>query len=28
MKFHLRAAFKKLGVTDRAEAVMAAIRRG
>ncbi len=28
VKFHLRAAFDKLGVTSRAEAVMAAIRRG
>jgi DNA-binding CsgD family transcriptional regulator len=28
VKFHLAAAFKKLGVTSRAEAVMAAIRRG
>jgi DNA-binding NarL/FixJ family response regulator len=28
VKFHLQAAFEKLGVTTRAEAVMAAIRRG
>ncbi len=28
VKFHLQAAFEKLGVTSRAEAVMAAIRRG
>jgi DNA-binding CsgD family transcriptional regulator len=28
VKFHLQAAFAKLGVTTRAEAVMAAIRRG
>jgi DNA-binding CsgD family transcriptional regulator len=28
VKFHLRAAFEKLGVTSRAEALMAAIRRG
>ncbi len=28
VKFHLRAAFEKLRVTSRAEAVMAAIRRG
>jgi DNA-binding NarL/FixJ family response regulator len=28
VKFHLQAAFDKLGVTSRAEAVMAAIRRG
>ncbi len=28
VKFHLHAAFEKLGVTTRAEAVMAAIRRG
>jgi DNA-binding CsgD family transcriptional regulator len=28
VKFHLRASFEKLGVTSRAEAVMAAIRRG
>jgi len=28
VKFHLQAAFDKLGVTTRAEAVMAAIRRG
>jgi len=28
VKFHLQAAFEKLGVTSRAEAVLAAIRRG
>jgi LuxR family maltose regulon positive regulatory protein len=28
VKFHLHAAFEKLGVTTRAEAVMTAIRRG
>jgi DNA-binding CsgD family transcriptional regulator len=28
VKFHMHAAFEKLGVTSRAEAVMAAIRRG
>ncbi len=28
VKFHLQAAFEKLGVATRAEAVMAAIRRG
>jgi DNA-binding CsgD family transcriptional regulator len=28
VKFHLRAAFEKLGVRSRAEALMAAIRRG
>ncbi len=28
VKFHLHAAFQKLGVTTRAEAVMTAIRRG
>ena len=28
VKFHLQASFEKLGVTTRAEAVMAAIRRG
>jgi DNA-binding NarL/FixJ family response regulator len=28
VKFHLQAAFDKLGVTSRAEAVMTAIRRG
>ena len=28
VKFHLQAVFDKLGVTSRAEAVMAAIRRG
>jgi DNA-binding NarL/FixJ family response regulator len=28
VKFHLQVAFEKLGVTSRAEAVMAAIRRG
>jgi DNA-binding NarL/FixJ family response regulator len=28
VKFHLHAVFEKLGVTSRAEAVMAAIRRG
>jgi DNA-binding NarL/FixJ family response regulator len=28
VKFHMQAAFNKLGVTSRAEAVMAAIRRG
>jgi DNA-binding NarL/FixJ family response regulator len=28
VKFHLQAAFEKLGVTTRAEAVMAAVRRG
>ncbi len=28
VKFHLQSAFEKLGVTSRAEAVMAAIRRG
>ncbi len=28
VKFHLQAAFQKLGVASRAEAVMAAIRRG
>jgi DNA-binding CsgD family transcriptional regulator len=28
VKFHLQAAFEKLGVTTRAEAVMVAIRRG
>jgi DNA-binding CsgD family transcriptional regulator len=28
VKFHLQAAFEKLGVTSRAEAVMVALRRG
>ena len=28
VKFHLQAVFEKLGVASRAEAVMAAIRRG
>jgi DNA-binding NarL/FixJ family response regulator len=28
VKFHLQAAFEKLGATSRAEAIMAAIRRG
>jgi DNA-binding CsgD family transcriptional regulator len=28
VKFHLRAAFDKLGVNTRAEAVLAAVRRG